>query len=185
MKNLIKNIFIIFLCLLNIAIIIKLQNTKVERNLCIKQNIELNSLLGLHKEYIKNNSKDILISFDDILEQISPTSEQINKGEIFWVVMIPQNVCMSCVSSLFSDLANLKSSKENLHLIQEQPIKSIEREWQAYHYKNYSVDSLNKIFSKHNFNGKIILAKLIINEKKLSFFHYESELHEYLDYFVQ
>lgn len=91
---------------------------------------------------------------------------------------------MSCVTSLFSDLANLKIPKENLYLIQEQTIKSIEREWHSYSYENSLVDSQN-IFNKNNFNTKIIIAKMIINKKQVNFFHYEAELSEFLDHFIQ
>lgn len=91
---------------------------------------------------------------------------------------------MSCVTSLFSDLANLKIPKENLYLIQEQTIKSIEREWHSYSYENSLVDSQN-IFNKNNFNTKIIIAKMIIKKKQVNFFHYEAELSEFLDHFIQ
>lgn len=108
----------------------------------------MRDLILLHKHNIIDNLQEIPITFDDIFEQICLTSEQIEKKESLWIVMIPQNVCMSCVSSLFSDLANLKISKESLYLIHEKPIKNIEREWNAYHYKNYYVDSQKKIFTK-------------------------------------
>lgn len=184
MTNLIKNLFIVFMISLNIIIIIKSKKLQTERNAYIKQNIELSSLLLLHRNYVIDNMQEIPITFIDIFGQINFTLEP-KKENIFWIVMIPQNVCMSCVSSLFSELANLKISKTNLYLVHEYPVKNIEREWHAYQFKNYYIDSQKKIFTKHDFNGKIILAKVDIEKKRISFFRYDSELHEYLNYFIQ
>lgn len=184
MTHSVKNIIIVCLILLNIVIIIKSSKLQTTKNAYIRQNSELNNLLLLHKNYIIENNQEIAITFDDIFEQTYLGQKQIKEDTVI-VIMIPQNVCMSCVSSLFSDLANLKIPKENLYLIHEQPIKNIERDWYAYKNENYIVDTQKKIFTGHDFNAKIILAKLKTNEKKLHFFRYESELHEYLNHFIQ
>ena len=75
-------------------------------------------------------------------------------------------------------------TKATLFLIQEQPIKSIEREWRSYNYKNYHIDSQN-IFSKHNFNSQIIIMKLNTAKKYVNFLRYNPELSEFLNSFFK
>ena len=176
--SLYKNIIIALLLILNILLIFKISNLIKIKNYHIKNNIDLQYKLISYKEYIIENNQDIVIDYKDIVKQISP-QEGVN-----WIIMVPQNVCMSCITSLFSDNTNLNISKETLFLIQEQPIKSIEREWRSYNYKNYHIDSQN-IFSKHNFNSQIIIIKLNTAKKYVNFLRYNPELSEFLNSFFK
>lgn len=184
MNRILKNTFIIILIILNIILIFKINVLQtIIKKIQIQRN-ESQLLVQQYKPYIINNIKEkIKIPYVDIFDQLS-ISQDTNNLQNIWVVMIPEGVCMSCVSSLFSDLSKYHIPNSNLYLINEKDSDIIKKEWDSYQYKNYSIDK-KMIFHKNKFDTNIILAKLEINTKQITFFNYNPELFEFLDYFIE
>ena len=140
--------------------------------------MELEFNFERQKNYIINNIQHPNITYNTILNEI----EQYHPTDTAWALLIPSGVCMACASSLFSEIANLSVDANSFYLISEIPFEKLKREWYSHKFKHYSVAKNNSTFQ--HFNSNIYIAKLIQHDKKIEIFMYDSDLYEFLPYFI-
>lgn len=183
MKIRLNTMIISILIVLNLALLFKIYRTQAVYDQIGERYGVLDVGIQQYRRYIQEIVRSIPISSQDIIDEIQVNQQQVLKKDSIIVVMIPADVCMSCVSSLFSDLSNLKVPNDKLFLLCEVPNEKLKREWIAYNFKNYNV-KISRVFLKHKFDSKILLAQVTGERKCVSFFHYEPEYGEFLNVFL-
>ena len=161
-------------------ILLLVQNSKLKKGYITtyNKNTELEFNIEKQKNYIINNIQHPNLTFKNVYEEI----KQYHPNDTAWVLLIPEGVCMACVSSLFSEITNLSINTNSFYLISEISFEKLKRERYSHKFKFYTVAKTNSIFQ--HFNSNIYIAKLIQHNKHIEIFMYDSDLYEFLSYFI-
>ncbi len=138
-------------------------------NIYAIENVENKAIIYDYFKYFSINRQDIIsLLFSQNLFK-SPEDEYI-------FVIVPQNACGSCASSLFLKLSQLpKITNRNYILLLQSENSILKREW--YSYENHSV-LVNRNFFYGDWSSKdrILLLKFHFGKENMPFIVYEQEL---------